>query len=168
MVRNALIALILLPLIIVALAPKKELYFLLEQELAKQHIVISDETITEGIFGLSVEGAVVYFDGASVATAQRIEIWSLLLYTSIDFTDLEVAQGLPTEIKVDTLNATHSILSPLVVDISANTSIGVIEGRVDADNGVARLDVVEPSNSIKRFKKYLKKDDKGWYYEQKI
>jgi len=151
-----------------ALAPKKELYFLLEQKLAEQSIVISDETITEGMLGLTIENAVISFGGASVATASKIEIWSLLLYTQADFTDLQIAKGLSTEVGIDSLDAIHSVSSPMQIDISASTTLGAIEGRVDIAEGIIRLDIIDETKSIKRFQKYLKKDEKGWYYEQKI
>lgn len=168
MVKKIIISLILLPLIIMVLAPKTELYYLLEQRLKEQHIMITEGSIDEGLIGLTINDAVVSFEGASVASAKKIELSSLLLYTKIDLSHLVVMEGLGTEVSVENLRASNSIMSPLSIDISASSSLGDMKGVADLKANKIHIDISNETNGISRFKQYLKKGTDGWYYEQRI
>jgi len=67
---------------------------------------------------------------------------------------------LPTEIT--TVKATHSILSPLNINLYAE--FGNVEGFVHLNDRSVRLDFNE-SKGIEMLKPNLKQDEKGWYYE---
>ena len=167
MVKNIVIFLILLPLVVVVFAPKKELYFLLEKRLYEKNIVISNEELDEGWLGLTIVNPDIYYNGAIIATAEKIELWSLLLYTKVDFINLKIAEGLPTEASIQSVNVVHSILDPMNIKIDALSSLGSIEGRVSLSDRKVRLDIAKDGN-IKAFAKYLKRDKKGRYYESKF
>ncbi len=148
-------------------SPKKELYFLLEEKLYKQNIVISDEELIEGPLSLTIKHPIIYYNGAAIATAEEIELWSLLLYTKVDFLNLMIAKGLPTEASIESINIIHSALSPMNVDMTAISSLGNIEGQASLQERIIHLDIAKDGN-VKAFAKYLKKDEKGWYYESKF
>jgi len=167
MVRNAVILLILLPLLTVLLMPKKELYYLLEKRLEAQNIVISGEQLQENLLGLTIEHPTLYLGGAPLATAKEISLWSLLFYTKIDFTDLVVAEGLPTAVNAKRLHLTHSVLSPLKVILTGESSLGMLDGEIQLKARMLRLNATKGGEN-KAFARYLKKSEKGWVYESKF
>lgn len=164
MVRNIVILLIVLPLFVVFFMPKKELYFLLEKRLSAQNITISGEVLQENLLGLTVEHPTFYLGGASIATAKEISLWSILFYTEANFYDLQIARGLPTELKVNVLHATHSVLSPLEVYLASKSSLGAVEGEIRLKKRMIHLNIAK-DGTIGTFAKFLKKSKKGWVYE---
>jgi len=166
-VKQMLLILILLPLAIVLFMPKKELYYLLEQRLAQKHIMITDESLREGPFSLTILHPVVRFNGAPVAHAERITLWSLLLYSKADIKAVAVAEGLPTEVNASRMTAIHSILSPLRMRIEGQSSLGSVEGALDLQGRRLHLELAEGGNN-QALSAYLKKGEKGWYYESRF
>jgi len=167
MVRNSVILLIVLPLLIMLLMPKKELYYLLEKRLEAQNIVISGEQLHSNLLGLTVEHPTLYLGGAPLATAKEISLWSLFFYTKIDFSDLVVAEGLPTALSVKTFRLHHSVLSPLKVILSGESSLGTLDGEIQLKARLLHLNVAKGGEN-RAFARYLKKSEKGWVYESKF
>ncbi|NKQ40580.1 MAG: hypothetical protein HF962_03320 [Sulfurovum sp.] len=167
MVRNILILLVLLPLAIMLLMPKKELYYLLEKKLHEQNIIISQEKISEGLLSLNIEHPVIYFSGTPLATAENINLWSLLFYTKVDFKGLMIAQGLVNEIALQKFTAVHSMFSPLAIAVDGESSLGDIDGKAQLRERVLRLNIAQ-GGEVKAFSKYLKKSKEGWFYESKF
>ncbi len=167
MVRNILIILLLLPLAVMIFMPKKELYYLMEHKLKEQNIVISGETLKEGLLSLTIENPVVYIGGAPLAKAEKITLWSLLVYTRLDARELLVAEGLPAELKFQSVGARYSIVSPTNIYLEGLGSLGTIEGNVDLLDRTVQI-VIPEDAEVAALSKYLKKGDKGWVYESKF
>ncbi len=167
MVRNSVILLIVLPLLIMFLMPKKELYYLLEKRLEAQNIVISGEKLQENFLGLTVAHPTFYLGGAPLATAKDISLWSLLFYTKMDVTDLVVAEGLPAALSAKTVGLTHSVLSPLKAILAGESSLGLLNGEIQLKARTLRLNSTKGGEN-RAFAKYLKKSEKGWVYESKF
>jgi len=166
-VKNILLVLILLPLVIMFFMPKQELYYLLEKKLSEKNIIISDEVLEEGILSLTLKHPVFYFGGAPVAKAEQITLWSVLLYTKADFIAMHIAEGLPTEVSIKDISAVHSILSPMQISISGESTLGAVEGYANTGERIIHIDVAKGGEN-RAFAKILKKSKKGWYYESKF
>ena len=167
MVKNSLILIVLLLLALVVFMPKKELYYQLEKQLEAQNIVISGETLNEGLVSLTVEHPVFYLGGAQIATAKQITLWSLLLYTKAEIEEMQIAEGLPTALSLQQAIATHSVIAPLQVKIEAESSLGGIAGEVLLQERSLHLELADMQEN-RAFTKYLKKGEKGWYYESQF
>jgi len=166
-VRNILFFLIVLPLAVMVFMPKKELYYLLEKRLQAQNIVISGETLSEGPLRLTIMHPVLYVRGVPLATAKRITLWSVLLYTKLEVEDLRITEGLPSEVSIRTVTAIHSLRTPMKVLIQGESSLGALGGYVSLKERQLHLDVAEGGKN-RILSKYLKKGEKGWYYESKF
>jgi hypothetical protein len=166
-VRNILILLILLPIAVMFLMPKKELYYMLEKKLSMQNIIIAGEALEEGTLSLTIKHPVFYFGGAPIATAKDITIWSLLMYTKADITEMLVAEGLATETSIVQLHAVHSIFSPLRVQVEGESSLGALHSEIKLDERYMRINMSKGSTN-RAFTKILKKSKEGWYYESKF
>jgi len=163
-VRNSIILLILLPLAVMLFMPKKEIYYLVEKKLAQNSMVISGETIKEGLFSLTLEHPTLYYKGAEVATAEIITLWSIWFYSRAELHNSMITEGLPTELSITYLEGIHSLLSPMQISISGESSLGEINGTVDLKSRKIHLDI-EEGGKQRAFVRYLKKGEKGWYYE---
>ena len=166
-VKQIIVVLIVLPLAVMLFMPKKELYYLLEKKLYTQQIMISGERVQEGPLSLTIAHPVFSLAGASLARAEHITLWSLLFYTKADVKGVVVAEGLPAEVSIQTLTATHTLLSPMKITLSGESSIGALQGYVDLGTRTLHLDIAKAEKN-KAVSKYLKKGQKGWYYESKF
>ena len=166
MVKNILIAFIVVWLGILIFMPKQEFYYKLEEELAKHEIKLNETSMNEGLFSLNVKQVTVYFKGINVATIEEVSLFTLLFYNSIELRSLTVDDSLKKMIpqEVEKAVAIHSILSPLEVAVDASGSFGLMTGKIDLSEAKVRLDFNESKN-IEMLKPQLKKDEKGWYYE---
>ncbi len=167
LVNRIIISLILIPLLIVVLMPKKEIYYLIEKKLAKQHIVISSEELDSGLFGLNIKHPKIYYMGSQVATAKEIKMWTALVYTAIDAKMLSVAQGLPQEMIFQNIKASHSIISPKKIKIAGVGTIGNIKAQVD----LAKRKVIVTADKAgvnPNISRHMKKIKGGWKYESRF
>lgn len=166
MVKKSLIALMIAWLAIFVFMPKQELYYKLEEELAKHEIKLNEEKMNEGLFSLSLNQVTVYFKGINVATIEEVNLFTLLFYSGVEVQSLTVDDSLKTMIpqEIERADIRHSVLSPLEILVDASGSFGAIAGNVDLNERKVHLDFNESKN-IEMLKPQLKKDEKGWYYE---
>ena len=168
MVKKSLIVILLVFIEAVLFAPKLELYYLLEHKLDDEMgVIINEKVAKEKLFGLDLEGLRVYYEGADIATIRDINIFSLLLFTKVKALNIEPSAYLNrfVSFKVDTLSLIHSIFNPLFIEIEANGSFGEFRGGIDLRERVIKLRLVE-AKDIASIREFLRRDKKGWYYEQ--
>ena len=165
-VKSTLIALFVFWFAIIVFMPKQELYYALEEKLAEQDIEINETQIDEGLFSLTISGAKVYVKGIEVASIEKIDLFTLLVYNSIDIESMLFDDSLKSFVpqKIEKSLFLHSILSPFKVFITTMGSFGLAEGEADMNNHSVRIDLLD-AQEIKPIQALLKKDDKGWYYE---
>ena len=167
MVKKILLGIFVLWFAFLAFMPKTELYYLLEKELVKNDIKLNETTIDEGIFSLKLKGVKLFVKGIHIATIEKIEIMTLLGYSTFKienmvFDELLSAQA-PKEIS--NMDIVHSLLDVTHININANGSLGEVNGMVALIKRNIRVDF-QKSKEIHKIKNYLKKDTKGWYYEK--
>jgi len=146
--------------------PKQNLYYKLEQELAAQGIKINEGKISEGLFTLQIDEAVVYIKGIDLIHVKQASFFSLLFYSSIDLKGIVVDKSLssmvPTNLEEVTLS--HVIWSPRYVSVSGHGVFGAFEGTIDLAERKVHLDFTEITK-LGVLKRQLKEGEKGWYYE---
>jgi len=167
MVKNIFIGFFVIWFALLVFMPKQELYFTLEKELAKQDIEINEESIEESVFSLNLIKPVIYVKGIKIATIEKINIFTLLLYTNINLKSLLLDESLKSFApeKIDVANIAYSIFTPFRVNIEAEGSFGVLEGNANLNERDLRLDFFETTKELDSIRSNLKKDEKGLYYE---
>ncbi len=166
MVKKILISLIVIIFSLAIFAPKRELYYLLEEQLMREDIIIHNEAIEGGLFTLTLKHPELYFKGIKVAKIQEVKLFSLLFYTSIMAKEIKVDSSLskfmPTQI--DKVSALFQLWEPKKVMINVLGDFGYAQGYLSLDESKMHLDLIE-EKSIKPLKPMLQKGEKGWYYE---
>jgi hypothetical protein len=165
-VKNILIIILVLWLSIIIFTPKRAIYYKIEQELSKKGVKINEKNIIDGLFSLKIEGLDIYFKGIKIAYVKEINIFTTIISSKIDITNIKVDDSfkamLPQDISYVKIN--HNVSSPFIIPIDINGSFGTIEGKTDIKKRKVRLNFVS-TYDIEVFKKFLKKDKEGWYYE---
>ncbi|HEO98632.1 MAG: hypothetical protein JW682_01125 [Campylobacterales bacterium] len=166
MVKKIAILIAVLWLAVIVMMPKQELYYLLEQELAKKDIKISSEKISEGWFSLSLKEPSVYVKGIKVATVEEIDIFTLLFYSRASLKGLLLDSSLERFApgQIDQSILTQSVLNPFKVAISGNGAFGEAEGSVNLKENQLKLKFSD-NKDLGMLRSKLKKDEEGWIYE---
>lgn len=166
MVKNILFALAVLWFAILLFMPKQEIYYTLEKALYEEGIEINEERKEEGIFSYTLYDVKIYVKGIHLVTVEELDFFTLLFYSKFTADTLTLDASLKSMApeSADKILAMHSILSPLKVFLTATGSFGLAEGMADANSKSLRIDLVDPQK-IESLKSFLKKDEKGWYYE---
>jgi len=148
-------------------APKKDLYFLLEKELQKNGVVLSDEKIDSNLFGLDITDTKVYVENTYIGDIKNISLLTLLIYSDIDILEFNPVDSIkrvfPLAIKRAKVN--YAIWNPFEVKISIDSSVGKINGFIDLNKRRVLLRFLD-KNRVHSIRTYLKRDKNGWYYEQ--
>ena len=154
-------------LALVLFMPKAELYYAAEKMLAKYDIKLNEKHIDEGLFSLTVKDVTVYVKGIALASIDELDFFTLLFYTKVDIKNLLVDEALQSKVPANITKATlsHTILSPLIVSVDANGSFGVAEGKISLLDKKVHINFSDIKD-ISMMKSFLKKDEKGWLYEE--
>ena len=143
-------------------SPKQELYFLLEKELEKNDIIISNERFIDTWYGLEISDADIYIKGIKLANVESLKLHLFFLYNKLS------VERIKTEVdpkSIDMITAVFNVIKPYKVTIKSNGSFGTVEGGIYLMEKKLILRLIEAKN-IKAFKKFLQKDDRGEYYEK--
>lgn len=166
MVKKIVSVLFLIWFILILFMPKEEVYFKVEQELAKYDIAINEESRSEGIFSLDLKNVTIYAKGIPLVTVEEVSFFTLLLYHCIELKEIYIDESLksmtPTEI--ENLRISHGIWSPLHLSLGAEGVFGEAVGSVDLEDRKIRLDFND-TKSLEMIRSNLKQGEEGWHYE---
>ena len=146
------------------LAPKIELYYLLEKSLKEKKIIISNETITDTWYGLKIENANLYVDGAKVATLAELNFNFFLFYNTLEIEEIKTYTNMAPK-EINHFSARYSILNPLNVKLDGEGSFGLLDGKVELKD--RHVEILFPeTKDIQAIQRFLKNNkEKGWIYE---
>ena len=89
MVKKSALIFLMLWFSILLFMPKAELYYTIEQSLAKQDIKLNEKSIEEGLFSLTLKDVTVYVKGIALANIEELDFFTLLFYSSLEVTNLK-------------------------------------------------------------------------------
>ncbi len=169
MVKKSLLVLLVLLITIPIFAPKRELYYMVEKELLKDDIIIHNEEIVDGLLSIEIKHPQIYLKGIYVAEIDSIEFWSMFFYSKLSIQSVKLNSMLDRLIstEIDRVDMVHSITDPLKVSIDGSGGFGTIDGLVWLDEKRVRVNLYD-QKLISKLRAFLKKDDKGWYYETSL
>ncbi|HHD80154.1 MAG TPA: hypothetical protein ENK99_00890 [Campylobacterales bacterium] len=167
MVKKIIGGFFLLLIFLVIFAPKQQIYYLLEKELAKNDIVISNEKFSDNLLGLSISDADIYVKGIKMAHIKSVDLDIFLLYNKLTIDSVHTDKGIQNIVpkSIDKLSATFSIIKPYKVAIDGVGSFGEVKGGFYLNMNKIFLRLPK-TKDISTFRKFLQKDKEGLYYEK--
>lgn len=153
--------------------PKESLYNLLEQELEKNRIIISNEKRDENIFGLDVLDGDVYYENINIANVNKISLKTFLVYSELKINDIKLLKSLESiaPSPIEELTLKYSVLTFNKIDIEAKGLFGELIGNIDVINRVITLELtasINMKNSYSKILKNMKLNEGKYYYEYKF
>ena len=167
MVKKSIGGFFLLLFFLLILSPKQEIYYLLEKELEKDGIIISNEKFSDTLFGLTISDADIFVKGINMAKVKSLKLNIFFLYNQLSIESIETDKGIHkfAPKSIDNITAIFSILKPYKVAVEGTGSFGSTSGGyyIGKNKLFFRLHEKKDINS---FRKFLKKDKEGLYYEK--
>ena len=148
--------------------PKTSLYYMLEEELKKYEVVISDENLQDKGFSLNVSDLNVYVKDINSAEVKNVNIKVFALYNSLNVEDISLSSVAATfiPVNIDELSVSYSVFNPLNIVLKGNGGFGTADGSFHILERTLHFDVVPSDEMIKKYKnsmRQLKKNENGSY-----
>jgi len=153
--------------------PKIELFNLVEKELEKNSLIISNEKKVSQLNGLTLENADIYYQEVLSANIEKIDITTYLVYSKFEINNLIVSKSLQNFLprNIEKVEVDYSILDFKKLNIKAKGKFGELFGYVDIFERKLKVELnptqfmkLEYRNILREFR--LK--DGKYYYEQNI
>lgn len=137
--------------------PKEPLYNLLENQLQKNKIIISDEQREEKLFGIDIKKGDIYYEGINIANVNKLSFTSYLFYTNIHVVDIRLLDSLKNIVPtpINELTIQHSVLEFDKILINANGTFGEAIGFVDLLNRKVEIELEASSKMKSSYSKFL-------------
>lgn len=151
---------------VIGFAPKKNLYFQLEEILTTQKIIISDETLEATPAYLDISGSTVYFNGIDAGLIQNVRVMPLFFYNEITLKNArfneEIRQFVPA--RIDSMKIDYGVHHPLYVRVYADGDFGTLNGFANLKDREIILELDPSQVMLTQYKSLLKnfkkQDDK--------
>lgn len=153
--------------------PKESFYNLLEKELEKSQIVVSNETKKEKLFSFSVMNADIFYQGINMAKVDDITFKTYLFQTKVIFKNINFLDTLssfaPTPINEVIFE--HSILDVNKINIKSSGTFGEVSGNIDILKREIRIELNATTlmkNSYSKLLLYMKLENERYVYVYKF
>lgn len=143
--------------------PKTSLYYLLEENMKKFHIVISQESLVENVLSLKIQNLEISVKDIHSGVVEEADITLLFFYNSLKFENIKLSSLVEAYLpsKIEELQVTYTIFNPLFVRVEGKGEFGELE----ADFNILERNlsvILQPTNMmLKRYKKSIKMFEKS-------
>lgn len=168
-VKYGLIYILIFYFSFLLLSPKRELYHYLEKEIYKSGVVIDGEDIKETQLGVKLLHPTIIYQGIKVASAEDIKIATLIFFSRVSIEGISDDSGMKNffPLMPKTAIMDYNILKPKILNITIFGDFGKAEGYFDLKSYTLHLNIAQDAD-ISSIKRYLKKSENGWYYEERF
>ncbi len=172
-ILKLLLYIIVFFLFFIIFLPKESLYNLLEKQLEKNQIIVSNEIINEKLFSISLLDGNIFYQGINLAKIDDITFRTYLFQTKIDVENINFLDSLssfaPSPINKVTLE--HSILDFDKINIKSSGTFGELNGYIDIFKKEIRIELNASNvmkNSYNNLLLNMKFADERYIYEYKF
>jgi hypothetical protein len=118
-ISTYLLLFLLFPYALLVFIPKANFYYLAQEEMLKNNLIINSKSIENQYFGLELRDNDVFFNSIKIANFSSLEIKTYLLKTEVAVVNINIDESmekfLPAKISSVTMN--HNIINPLIINI---------------------------------------------------
>lgn len=153
--------------------PKESFYNLLEKELEKNQIVVSNETKDDKAFSFVVSNAEIFYQGINGAKIDEMRFQTYLFYTNISLKNINILERLSSFIPtpIDEVIINHSIFNFYKIKIKSKGIFGELIGDVNLFTKELKLELNasdKMKTSYPKLLKDMKFENERYFYEYKF
>ncbi|MDR1007551.1 MAG: hypothetical protein LBL65_03160 [Campylobacteraceae bacterium] len=137
---------------LIAFLPKENIYYLLEEKLFGNGIILNEKSIRESFSGLDLEDIDVSFGGSEIAHTQKAEAFFGILYNKIELTSVIPANSMRNFIPtMSEISAWYTPFYPTKVFLNSSGDIGSISGSYNLYSKKIYLELQPSANSSRKY-----------------
>ena len=138
-------------MITIALLPKVDLYYKLEQILKREHIILSDEIPSDKILFFNLKDILLFYNDINVAKVYNTSLSPFIFYNRLTIENIKLDKTLKIFFpeKINKIVVTYSIVDPINVHISSKGIFGEAIGTFNLKTKKLHI-VLTPSADMKR------------------
>jgi len=138
-------------IIVIALLPKVDLYYKLEQILKKEHIILSDEIPTDKILSLNLKNISLYYNGIAVGNISNSSLLPFIFYNKLTIENIKLDKAMKMFFpeKINETVITYSVLDPINIHLASKGKFGEALGTFNLKTRKLHI-VLTPTKYMKR------------------
>ena len=135
----------------VALLPKVDLYYKLEEVLKKESIILSNERPSDKIFLFTLKDISLLYDDIAVADISKTSLLPLIFYNRLTIENIKLDKSIKIFFpeKIDKAIFTYSIADPLNIHLSSSGIFGKVIGTLNLKTRKLHI-LLTPSANMKK------------------
>ncbi|HIP13019.1 MAG TPA: hypothetical protein EYG97_01010 [Arcobacter sp.] len=157
LIFKSLLIFLFFVLSVLVFLPKENLYCLALEKLQNEKILINSKSIKDELLSLNINNSIIYYDGIQACKVSSVGINLYLFENSVNIYNIRLddmmKQFLPPKIK--SLNISHSLFNPLIININANLIQAKAYGSFDISTSTLTLYIKPSKHFVKSYKKLL-------------
>ena len=153
--------------------PKESFYNLLEKELEKNQIIVSNEIKDDKAFSLIVSNADIFYQGINGAKIDEMRFETYLFYTNIRLKNLNILESLSSFVPtpIDEVVISHSIFNFYKIKIKSKGIFGELTGDINLFTKELKLELNasdKMKTSYSKLLRNMKFENERYFYEYKF
>ncbi len=158
---------------IILFLPKESFYNLLEKELEKKQILISNETRKENLFDFQVSNADIFYQGINIARFDNLDFSSYFFYTKIALSNTHFLDSLTSfaPSPIEKVVIEYSILNINKIKINSVGLFGSLKADIDIFAKSIKIELIASNEMKTSYSKLLKNmnyENERYIYEYKF
>ena len=153
--------------------PKESFYNLLEKELEKNQIIVSNEIKDDKAFSFVVSNAEIFYQGINGAKIDEMRFQTYLFYTNVSLKNINILESLSSFIPtpIDEVVISHSIFNFYKIKIKSKGIFGELTGDINLFTKELKLELNasdKMKTSYSKLLKNMKFENERYFYEYKF
>ena len=153
--------------------PKESFYNLLEKELEKNQIIVSNEIKDDKAFSLTVSNADIFYQGINGAKIDEMRFETYLFYTNICLKNINILESLSSFVPtpIDEVVISHSIFNFYKIEVKSKGIFGELTGDINLFTKELKLELNasdKMKTSYSKLLKNMKFENERYFYEYKF
>jgi len=159
MIKKILLFILGLFIGILFFMPKDNLFFTAQKYLKSYNAFINFKHIDNSLFYLTLSNVDIFYKDMKAIKIDEVKMTPFILFNQVTFKNLKIANN-----NFKLIKANYNILHPLKIIIKGFSNLGKIDGYLNLESHKLKIYILDSKN--KELQKMLKKDKKGYFYEQ--
>lgn len=153
--------------------PRESLYNVLEKELEKNQVVISNELKKDELFSFNINNGDIYYQGINGAKIKNATFATYLFYTNVSLKNISVLENLSSFIptSINLVEIEYSIFNFNKIKVKGDGNFGEFNGEYNIFTKIFKIELMasdKMKSSYSSILKNMKLENGRYYYEYKL
>ena len=145
---------------LIAFLPQENIFFEIQKLLSKNKIYINVDSFNNKPYTLHLRNVKIYYNNVNFLDVDEIKTLLFFIFNKIQLENIKLNFQ---NLKINILNIKYNLFDPYEIIINGISNFGNIDGYINLKNKKGKIYILNLKNN--NLKYFLKKDQKGYFYE---